>query len=363
MAAIGLAACSPPATQAPPTETQAPASTATAAFTDTPEASPTAALLPLEIIEWYEHPIANLADPSSRVTNVEVLIRNPNDSHARIDWENSEVNFLNSAGEIVYTNPSPFFYVWEGEWMAPRQTAALQVCMCLETEGAERPEWETLQLVAPLEPIEPEYTTDVEFTAEFVLLEEVIHGYSGPGVAATLTNTSDLVLESIPSLVFAYDAGGRYVGIATFGNAVASFTEDIGIQPGDTATGFAVSEIDYLGNEPLTYEVQAIGIPAKDAEPVELPSGEPLSEWEGIPIMPGAVGGSASPDAYEFTIAAALEEITLYYETELAALGYQVETSGDPAYTLLTFSSDDASGLVAITSLGALSGVVIFMTQ
>lgn len=259
-AAIALASCSAPAVSTPQSSTEAPASTATTAFTNTPEPSPTAALLPLEIIEWYEHSIANLVDPSSGVTNVEVLIRNPNDSHVSVDRENSELRFLNSAGEVVYTNPNPFFYIWQGEWMQPNQTAALQVCMCFE--GTEKPEWETLELIASPEAIEPDYTTDVEFTAEFVLLEEVLHGYSGPGVATTLANTSDLVLESIPTLVLAYDASGRYVGMATFGNAVASFTEDIGIQPGETASGFAVSDIDYLGNERLTFEVQAIGIPA-----------------------------------------------------------------------------------------------------
>lgn len=62
--------------------------------------------------------------------------------------------------------------------------------------------------------------------------------------------------------VLARDANSRYVGVVTFGNAVASFTENISIQPGDSANGIVVSDIDYF-NEPMTYEVAAIGIPAE----------------------------------------------------------------------------------------------------
>jgi hypothetical protein len=82
------------------------------------------------------------------------------------------------------------------------------------------------------------------------------------GAELTLTNTGDQVLESIPLRVLARDASGRYIGMATFGDAVASFTEDVGIQPGDTANGIVVNDIEYFDG-PMTYEVQAIGILAE----------------------------------------------------------------------------------------------------
>jgi hypothetical protein len=364
---ISLAACSaPPATATAPSIPTVPEQTATPAATATPEASPTPALLPLEIIEIYEHPIPNLSDPSSGVTNVEVLIRNPNDFHVSIG-DDAEVRFLNSAGEVVYTNPSPVFFIWQGEWMTPGQTGALQVCMCLESEGSERPEWESLELIAPLEITERDYTTDVEVTAEFVLLEEVLHGYSGPGVDVTLTNTSDQALEAIAKLVFAYDASGRYVGMASFGNAVVTFREDIetqqrGIQPGDTAHGFEESEIDYLGNERLTYEVQAIGIILLEPTPAPTLSAA-LSEWKGIPIMPGALGGIEADGAYQYTTMASLEEIRAFYETELAALGYTLESAdeGGAEYMLLIFTDGSVSLQVGIASVGGFNAVVLIL--
>jgi len=196
-------------------------------------------------------------------------------------------------------------------------------------------------------------------TAEFVLLEEVLHGYSGPGVATTLTNTSDQVLESISTLVFAYDASGRYVGMASFGNAVVSFTEDIGIQPGDTASGFAVSEIDYLGNERLTYEVAAIGIIAQGV-PTEEPLGEPAAEWQGIPIMPGAISGGETNDGYEFTTQATIEEIAQFYEAAIPELGYSLTASGEEAGVIfLLVEMGSAQAIVGILPGGEINRVQI----
>lgn len=239
-----------------------PAETATAE----PSATPTAALLDLEIVEWSEFPYANLADPSNTDTHVEVLIRNPNDVPVRIDQNSVELRFLNAAGEVVYSNPNPFFYIWEGSWMLPGETAALSACVCFWSSSLQKQDWTSLELSAPLEVATGlAYTLDVEVTiGEFFSLAEAHLGGSGAGAEITLTNTSDKVLESIPLHVFAYDADGKYVGMATFGNAVGSFTENISIQPGDTADGVVVSEIDYIDpGVPLTYDVAAIGILAK----------------------------------------------------------------------------------------------------
>lgn len=368
--ALGVLACRAPTVQAPAPATGAPtqsatetvAAPATPASSPEPAPRPTPVLQPLEIVEWYEHPIRNLVDPSSGATNVEVLIHNPNDFHVRIDQDNSEVRFVNAAGEVVYTNPNPFFYIWQGEWMAPDQTAALQVCMCFESQGSAKPQWETLELTAPLEITNPIYTQDVEIAAEFVLLEEVLHGYSGPGVATTLTNSSDQVLESIPMLVFARDAGGRYVGMATFGNAVVNFTEDIGIQPGDSASGFNVSEIDYLGNERLTYESAAIGIIAQGV-PTQEPLGAPAAEWQGVPIMPDAQSGGVTGEGYEFTIRATIEEITQFYQAALSEAGYSLTTSGEEGgISFLIFERGSAQVIVGVFPAGELQRVQLSST-
>ena len=348
------------------TETTAP--TLTSTTTPEPSLTPTQAILDLEIVEWSEWPYASPADPSNTDTHVEVLIRNPNAFPVRVNTDEDELRFINAAGEIVFTNPSSFFYIWQGEWMLPGETAALSACVCFWTSGMEKQDWESLELVAPLEiATDVAYTPDVEVTlSEFFNLADAHLGGNGLGAETHLTNRSDQVLESIPMRVLARDASGRYVGVAMFGNAVASFTENISIQPGDTASGVVVSDIDYIDmNVPLNYEVAAIGILAQPpaAEAVVLPSGTPMAEWEGIPIMPGAISGEMGKDGYQFTTQAALDEIVGFYETELSNLGFELELNVDEnaGYAVLNFHNGDRTGMVAIAPLppGGLHGVLI----
>jgi hypothetical protein len=199
-------------------------------------------------------------------------------------------------------------------------------------------------------------------------LAEAHLGGSGTGIPITLTNTSDQPLKSIPMRVIARDADGRYIGMAAFGNSVASFTENISIQPGDSAQGILDSEIDYF-NEPLTYEVVAIGIPTAlvATEEIAMPSGVPLVEWEGIPIMPGAIGGEAieGGGGYQFTIQATVDEIMSYYETELANLGYEASRTVDETagYAMLSFNSGGTSGVVVIAPVGGITGVAITISR
>jgi hypothetical protein len=353
---------------ASPTETTKPTPTATA--TSEPSLTPTPTVLDLEIIEWTEWPYANLVDPSNTDTHVEVLIRNPNDFPVRVNNDDDELRFINGAGEVVFTNPSSFFYIWQGEWMLPGETAALSACVCFQTSGMEKQEWESLELIAPREiATDIAYTPDVEVTLGEVIDIAAAHlGGSGFALETTLTNTSDQALASIPHRVLAWDASGRYVGVAFAGNAVVSFTENIAIQPGDTTTGLNVIEIDYIDkNVPLTYEVAAIGIPAQAAPTAEvvLPSGAPLDEWEGIPVMPGAISGEITADGYLFTTQADLDEVTSFYETELSNLGFELELIVDEnaGNSKLAFHKGDTSGMIATTPVGGLTVVLIIITS
>lgn len=329
------------------------------------------ALLPLEIVEWSEWLYTDLADPSITDTHVEMLIRNLNNFPVRVNRDEVELRFINPAGEIVYANPNPVFYIWQGEWMLPGETAALSACVCFETQGLEKQAWESLELVAPLEiATDIAYTLDVEVTlGEIVDIAAAHLGGSGFALETTFTNTSGQALESVPHRVIARDANGRYVGVAFAGNAVASFTENIAIQPGDTATGLNVIEINYIDSSltTLTYEVAAIGIPYQAATATAeaaLPSGTPLADWNGIPIMPGAIGGEAVEGAYQFTIAVSLPEIAAYYEAELSNLGFEVETSVDETVgqAVLNFQKEGMTGMVVVVPLGGgLNGVAIII--
>lgn len=347
-----------------------PTATTPALETVTPEPSltPGPVVLDLEIIEWSEWPYASPADPANTDTHVEVLIRNPNNFPVKVNTDADELRFRNVTGDVVYTNPSSFFYIWQGEWMLPGETAALSACVCFWSSGLAKQNWESLELIAPLEiATDVAYTADVEVTlGEFFNLADAHLGGNALGAEVTLTNASDQELESIPVRVLARDASGRFVGVAMFGNSVASFTERINIQPGDTATGIMVSDIDYIDLAvPLTYEVAAIGIlaPAAATQPLVLPSGIPIAEWEGIPIMPGAISGDVANDGYQFTTRADLAEIASYYKVELSNLGFELEVSEDTGYAVLAFSNGGTSGVIAIAALGDLNVVQITVSD
>jgi hypothetical protein len=362
-----LTACGSTAPQITDAPSVPPTASETAAPTNTPEPlfTPTQANLPLEIVEWHEYPYTNLADPNNTDTHVEMLIRNPNNVPVRLDQNAGELRFLNSAGETLYANPNPVFYIWRGEWMLAGETAALSACVCFMSSGLEPQAWESLELIMPLEEAtDLAYTPDVEVTTGEVIDLAVAHlGGSGFGLEMFLANTSDQVLESIATRVHVFAADGSFLGVIGYGNAVVSFTEDVGIQPGDTGNGIEVIEIEYYDATRMTFEVHAIGILPEEAEAFELPSDAPLTVWQGIPIMPGAIGGMEADDGYQFTTLAPIEEIVLYYEAELTALSYSIEKVVDPTYTILYITKDDASGAVAIAALGSMNAVAITLNN
>ena len=365
VASLLLAACgSPaPATSAPAASTTE-SSPPTATLNPEPSLTPTPSITDLEIVEWFEHFIPNLVDPSITDTKIEILVHNPNKFPVHVNTDELEFRLLNAAGEVVYTNSAPYFSLWEGSWMLAGESTGFQICACFQSQGLETQEWASIELVAPLEPADDVlYTTDVEAVlGEPFDIAEAHLGGSGIGLPTTLTNTSDQPLKSIPMRIIARDESGRYIGMPAFGNSVVSFTENISIQPGESLFGSNVSEIDYYDG-PLTYEIAAIGLIAVATPTPGAPEGTPAADWQGIPIMPGAISGGEAADGYEFSTQATIEEITQFYEAALAELGYSLTTSGEQAgVTFLLFEKGSSQAIVGIFPAGELNWVQIQVT-
>jgi len=75
------------------------------------------------------------------------------------------------------------------------------------------------------------------------------------------------------------------------------------------------------------------------------PVGQPASEWNGIPVMPGAITGEGDGESYVFTIKATPQQIQDYYQLELGKLGWQpfAQEGGDSS--MLTFMNDASETL------------------
>ena len=59
-----------------------------------------------------------------------------------------------------------------------------------------------------------------------------------------------------------------------------------------------------------------------------VPEGTPTAEWNGFPIMPGALAGSGDSGSYRFTIKATAVEIQLFYQKELVTKGWELFPAG-----------------------------------
>jgi len=81
--------------------------------------------------------------------------------------------------------------------------------------------------------------------------------------------------------------------------------------------------------------------------PTETPA--VASEWEGIPIMPGAVAGDGDEEGYVFTIQATPQQIQEYYELELGKLGWAASVQGAGNDSLILTFTKDASVMITVS--------------
>ncbi|MFN8382845.1 MAG: hypothetical protein U0V02_12930 [Anaerolineales bacterium] len=120
-------------------------------------------------------------------------------------------------------------------------------------------------------------------------------------------------------------------------------------QPTETPTSTATSlPTPTNTSEPTNTPVPSTETPSAPVLP--MPSGKPLNEWEGIPVMPDAIAGEGDSTGYSFTINALPEDIQTYYEKELAKLGWNIFASGqgETNAILLIFMKGTATLTVSI---------------
>lgn len=82
-----------------------------------------------------------------------------------------------------------------------------------------------------------------------------------------------------------------------------------------------------------------------------LPSGTPLSEWQEIPIMPGAIAGDwVTGSGYKFTIDASFDQIQNYYVKELGKRGWGLFATGEgnPKSKMLMFMKKTTMVVISI---------------
>jgi len=89
-----------------------------------------------------------------------------------------------------------------------------------------------------------------------------------------------------------------------------------------------------------------------------MPSGTPVSNWEGFPIMPNAIAGEGDNNGYSFTILASAPEVQEFYETELAILGWNLFATGQGAKDTLLLIFMKGSDILSISIIPQPDGVM-----
>lgn len=81
-----------------------------------------------------------------------------------------------------------------------------------------------------------------------------------------------------------------------------------------------------------------------------MPKGTPMAVWNGVTIMPGAVGGLDKDSGYFFTIKSTPKAIQAYYQKVLGALGWNLLAvgQGNGKATLLIFEKGGNTFSVSI---------------
>ena len=81
-----------------------------------------------------------------------------------------------------------------------------------------------------------------------------------------------------------------------------------------------------------------------------VPTGQPASDWNGIPIMPGALAGEEKDGIYRFTTSASREEIQEFYTREMSQRGWELSGTkeGNVGAILLIFSTDEDTVSISI---------------
>lgn len=84
-----------------------------------------------------------------------------------------------------------------------------------------------------------------------------------------------------------------------------------------------------------------------------LPTGAPLTDWGGIPILPGASAGEGDDSGYAFIVKSDAGEIQRYYEETLGGLGWMILASSldDTGSVLLIAAKDEAMLTLTVTPL------------
>lgn len=196
-----------------------------------------------------------------------------------------------------------------------------------------------------LEDVLDEFLQTVAASAELEASESYPFEIDGQeGLARDITG--DLFgneIEGLVTVVYMNDTDLYMV----FGFSLA----DLWMDEGETAVSAVIESITFALEE-TSVENEAVSEEESDFI-LPLPTGDPLAEWNGLPIMPQAIVGEESEGSYAFTVAASEDEVQQFYAQEMAALGWDglATGEGETGAILIIFQMEDEVASVSILTV------------
>ena len=119
-----------------------------------------------------------------------------------------------------------------------------------------------------------------------------------------------------------------------------------------TAAALATQAQDFVTQAAgLTTEIPSLGtnIPLGN---VFDPKSPPLSEWQGIPVMPQAMAGEESEGLYVYKVTVTAKEVEDFYAAQLPSLGWTSEFSmpATGGIAILMYSKDSQTLSITVTT-------------
>ena len=89
-----------------------------------------------------------------------------------------------------------------------------------------------------------------------------------------------------------------------------------------------------------------------------MPTGKPLSDWQGIPVMPAAIAGDGDEKGYTFTIKATADEIQGFYQKAMKKLGWNMFATGQGGTKAVLLIFMKGTDIVSISILPQADGIM-----
>lgn len=116
------------------------------------------------------------------------------------------------------------------------------------------------------------------------------------------------------------------------------------------ATAMPLETLQSIGTEIPLQTLEALPSEMPDFQNLTDPQGTPMSEWNGVPVMPQATAGGELSGVYSYKVNATVQEVIDYYEAEMPNRGWQEgftvpETNGT---ALLSYEKDSSAIVITI---------------